>query len=69
MSCYGPEGCLTTMLRDMPDMAKLLLDKCLTTKGSKDHPASYQVLYDFFCLESKGNRARVLSHVERVGAQ
>ena len=54
MSCYGPEGCLTVMIKNMPDIAKSLLDRCVTTKGSKDHPDSYQVMYDFFCLESKG---------------
>ena len=43
------------MIKSMPEMAKLLLDKCISTKGSKDHPNSYQVMYDFFCLESKGN--------------
>ena len=43
------------MITNMPEMAKILLDKCVTTKGTKDHPASYQVIYDFFCLESIGN--------------
>jgi hypothetical protein len=50
-----PEGCFTVMITNMPEMAKILLDKCVTTKGTKDHPDSYQVTYDFFCLESQGN--------------
>ncbi len=54
-TCSGPEGCLAMMIKVMPNMAKVLLDKCVTTKGTQDHPASYQVIYDFFCLESIGN--------------
>ena len=47
-SSNDPEGCLAAMITNMPEMAKMLLDKCITTKGTKDHPASYQVIYDFF---------------------
>ncbi len=54
-SCNGPEGCLAMMIDVMPDIAKMLLDKCVITKGTKDHPENYQVIYDFFCLESIGN--------------
>ena len=54
-SCYGPERCLTMMIDSMPYMANMLLDKCVTIKGTKDHPDDYEVMYDFFCLESKGN--------------
>jgi hypothetical protein len=43
------------MIDSMPYMANMLLDKCVTTKGIKDHPDDYEVMYDFFCLESKGN--------------
>jgi hypothetical protein len=43
------------MIDSMPNMANTLLDKCVTTKGTEDHPDDYQVMYDFFCLESKGN--------------
>jgi hypothetical protein len=53
-SNHGPEESLAKMIRSMPVMAKMLLDKCLTTKGTKDNPANYEVKYDFFCLESKG---------------
>ena len=54
-SWNGPEGCLAMMIDVMPDVAKMLLDKCVITKGTKDHPENYQVIYDFFCLESIGN--------------
>jgi len=54
-SCNDPEECLAAMITNMPEMAKMLLDKCVTTKGTKDNPASYQVIYDFFCLESTSN--------------
>ena len=42
------------MVESMPEMAKMLLDKCIVTTGSKDHPDNYQVMYDFFCLETRG---------------
>lgn len=42
------------MIKIMPEMAKILLDKCVTTKGGKDHPSEYQITYDFFCLEETG---------------
>ena len=37
----------------MPEMAKVLLDKCVTTEGSKDS-RDYKIMYDFFCLEETG---------------
>jgi hypothetical protein len=52
-SNHGPEGCLKLMIENMPEMAKKLLDKCVTTKGSKE-TLGYQVIYDFFCLEETG---------------
>ena len=52
-SHYGPEGCLKVMIETMPEMAKKLLDKCVTTEGSKD-ARDYKVIYDFFCIEGAG---------------
>ena len=46
-----PEGCLAEMVQSMPEMAKLLLDKCRTTREETDDIHEY----DFFCLESQGN--------------
>ena len=62
-SSFGPEGCLAAMIKNMPEMATLLLDKCRSHEGSKDHPDSYKVMYDFFCLESKGNAKFILNTV------
>ena len=62
-SSFGPEGCLAAMIKNMPEMATLLLDKCRSHEGSKDHPDSYKVMYDFFCLESKGNAKCILNTV------
>ena len=52
-SDHGPERCLKLMVESMPEMAKLLLDKCVTTEGSKDS-RDYKIMYDFFCLEETG---------------
>ena len=52
-SDHGPERCLKLMVESMPEMAKVLLDKCVTTEGSKDS-RDYKIMYDFFCLEETG---------------
>ena len=41
------------MVESMPQMAKTLLNKCVTTEGSKDS-RDYKIIYDFFCLEETG---------------
>ncbi|XP_028403676.1 transient receptor potential cation channel subfamily A member 1-like isoform X2 [Dendronephthya gigantea] len=52
-SNYGPEECLTVLVAKMPEIAAKLLDNCVTATGSKGHPDNYQVMYDFFCLETR----------------
>ncbi|XP_046851415.1 transient receptor potential cation channel subfamily A member 1-like isoform X2 [Xenia sp. Carnegie-2017] len=49
----GPENSLCVMIAGMPEMAKLLLDKCIETKENRGNGC--MVTYDFFCLESKDN--------------
>ena len=42
------------MIESMPEMAKTLLDKCITTTGSYE-TGDFKVIYDFFCLDQTGN--------------
>ena len=50
-----PEGCLAKMVQNMPEIAILLLDKCITRRDETD-----DIQYDFFCLESQGNSVKSL---------
>ncbi|XP_028403677.1 transient receptor potential cation channel subfamily A member 1-like isoform X3 [Dendronephthya gigantea] len=49
-SHHGPERCLGKMIESMPEMAKILLDKCMTTTSCNE-TGDRKVTYDFFCLE------------------
>ncbi|XP_028398166.1 transient receptor potential cation channel subfamily A member 1-like isoform X2 [Dendronephthya gigantea] len=63
----GPEGSLASMIESMPEMAKVLLDKCVSTEGSKE-TRDLKVIYDFFCLEQKGMNGRPRPQFEALNA-
>lgn len=63
-SDHGPERCLKLMVENMPEMAKVLLDKCVATEGSKDS-RDYKITYDFFCLEETGTSTDLAQVINR----
>ncbi|XP_028396650.1 serine/threonine-protein phosphatase 6 regulatory ankyrin repeat subunit B-like [Dendronephthya gigantea] len=57
-SHHGPERSLARMIKNMPEMAMVLLDNCVSTEGSKEND-DFKVIYDFFCLEQTGMHVNI----------